>query len=157
MARSFHPSSAPKIDPGSKVRVTPTTPTTSHAEVAEPLPPNAAAERLDQPPARRERRWPLATVVALVLAAGIAFAHFRQPPPLPPQAFRVTLSGPPGCTNHPGFAISPDGKSLVTVTIINGKRPLWLRALDGLEIKFLPSTNGVRVDATISEEVGQIP
>lgn len=27
---------------------------------------------------------------------------------------------------------------------------------DGLEIKFLPSTNGMLIDATISEEVGQI-
>ncbi len=137
VARALPPVVAPNSDTGSKARATATV---SPAEFAEPLPPSAHFAPIAQPRTRRERRWQLATAVLFVIAAGMAFLHFRQPPPPPPPAFRYTVSGPPGCSSLPGFAISPDGKSLVTVAIVNGKRQLWLRALDGLEIKPLPST-----------------
>jgi Tol biopolymer transport system component len=137
VAQALPPVSAPKSDPGSKARATAAV---SHSNFGEPLPPSPHSVPLARPRAGRERRWQLTTAVLFVVAAGMAFLHFRQPPPPPPQTFRYTVSGPPHTSGLPSFAISPDGKSLVTVAIVNGKQQLWLRALDGLEIKPLPST-----------------
>lgn len=96
-----------------------------------------------RPRTGREPRWEFATAVALVVAAGFAFLHFRPAPPPPsPQTLRYTLSGPADGAMVPAIAISPDGKLLAMSAIVIGTRQLWLRALAGLETNPIPFTEG---------------
>jgi hypothetical protein len=66
----------------------------------------------------------------LLLALGIlSFVHFREAPPQK-TVLRYTIATPENTTNLHSFAISPDGRLLAMAAEVNGKRQLWLRALD---------------------------
>jgi hypothetical protein len=45
-------------------------------------------------------------------------------------------------TNLHSFAISPDGHLVAIAAEVNGKRQLWLRALDMLQAQPMPFTEG---------------
>jgi eukaryotic-like serine/threonine-protein kinase len=87
------------------------------------------------------RLVPILTAVAtllLVIAATLAFIHFREKPPaLPVQ--RYTIAAPEGSTIL-SFAISPDGRYLAIAAAVNGKQQLWLRPLDALQAQPMPFT-----------------
>ena len=70
VARSFHPSCAPKIDPGSKVRGTPTTPTTSHAHHADDQPRRGRRASPAQRRSRAARPTPCAPRATLAACDG---------------------------------------------------------------------------------------
>jgi hypothetical protein len=82
--------------------------------------------------------WGVAGMLLVALAA-LAFVHFRETSPRE-QALRYTIATPEGSTIH-SFAISPDGRSLVIAAAVNGKRQLWLRAMDALQAQPLPFTD----------------
>ncbi|MBZ5636590.1 MAG: protein kinase [Acidobacteriia bacterium] len=73
--------------------------------------------------------WAAAGVFAAALAA-LAFVHFRETPPSE-HVLRYTIAPPEGGTVH-SFAVSPDGRSVVMASAVNGKRQLWQRPLDGI-------------------------
>ena len=80
---------------------------------------------------RLGKLWPgLAALLALVLAAG-SFLHFRETSP-PEQTLRYTISAPENSSVQ-SFAISPDGRTLVIASVVNGKHQLWLRSMDALQ------------------------
>jgi eukaryotic-like serine/threonine-protein kinase len=83
--------------------------------------------------------WIAAGLFACVLAA-MSFVHFREAPPVE-QNLRATIAMPEGMAqSFHSFAISPDGRNLVIAATVNGKRQLWLRAMNGLQAEPIPLT-----------------
>jgi Tol biopolymer transport system component len=84
--------------------------------------------------------WMAAGVVT-VIAAAVAFVHFREQPPVAELTrFQIPLpvnarpAGP-----FPPQEVSPDGRKLAFVAAgADGKRQLWIRSLDSLEARLLP-------------------
>jgi predicted Ser/Thr protein kinase len=85
--------------------------------------------------------WVAAAVVTLALAA-LAVLHFRETPP-PEHILSYTIAPPEGGTVH-SFAVSPDGRSVVMASAVNGKRQLWQRPLDALQWQPMPTTDDAR-------------
>jgi Tol biopolymer transport system component len=74
--------------------------------------------------------WALTAICAIGVAFALAFVHFRETAP-PQLKLRYTVAAP-GAVHS--FAISPDGRYIaIAAAAINGRRQLWLRALDSLE------------------------
>ena len=90
----------------------------------------------------------LSGVVSLVVAAvtGIAIWNLKPSPP-PPPVSRFTLTLPPGqqlagLENGPAVALSPDGIHLAYVARQGVAQQLYLRAMDSLEVRSIPGTEG---------------
>jgi eukaryotic-like serine/threonine-protein kinase len=88
---------------------------------------------------------------ALLLVAVIAslaawnLKHSRTPPLQPVS--RTVINLPPGqqlagLENGPAVALSPDGTRLAYVARLGGMQQLYLRAMDSLEAKRIPGTEG---------------
>ncbi len=90
---------------------------------------------------RRPWVWIAATAVLLVALAAVSFIHFRENPQLP---LRATIAAPEGTTLIQSFAVSPDGRYLVIAAEANGKRQLWLRAMDADRPQPIPGTEDAR-------------
>ena len=92
-------------------------------------------------PSRSRLNVALAVVAgALLVALGIvSLLYFRQTPALE-RALRYTIAAPEGASSVHSFAISPDGRTVAIVAAVDGKRQLWLRELDALEVQPLPFT-----------------
>jgi serine/threonine protein kinase/WD40 repeat protein len=84
--------------------------------------------------------WAVAAVVFALVAAALAFIHFRETPRAK-TVLRYTIPAPENTTNLHSFAISPDGRLVAMVAEVNGKRQLWLRALDASQPHLLPGTD----------------
>jgi serine/threonine protein kinase len=82
--------------------------------------------------------WPSASAVFFVVAAVLAVGRFRETL-LPAQTVRASITLPESSTVH-SFAVSSDGRSLVIAATVNGKRQLWLRAMDALQAQAMPFT-----------------
>jgi Tol biopolymer transport system component/tRNA A-37 threonylcarbamoyl transferase component Bud32 len=90
----------------------------------------------------------IVSVGALLLGAvvtGLAIWNLKPPPPQPVSRLVVTL--PPGqqlagLENGPAVALSPDGTHLVYVARQGSTRQLYLRAMDSLEARPIPDTEG---------------
>jgi serine/threonine protein kinase/Tol biopolymer transport system component len=98
------------------------------------------------PHRNRERAaWALAAV-ALVAAAVFPIAYWR-PAPRDTAVVRFTIPPPKrafltsGTTLTPEIAISPDGKTVAFVAE-DGSRQLWVRAIDAVESRLMPGTDG---------------
>jgi eukaryotic-like serine/threonine-protein kinase len=108
--------------------------------------PTVAATR----PARASRRrlaraLGLALIVIAAVGAAAAVGLRRSAPALPPM--HVTVALPPGVilpmdTEHPVFALSPDGARLVFVGEADGTRRLYMRALREPDAYAIPGTEG---------------
>jgi eukaryotic-like serine/threonine-protein kinase len=77
---------------------------------------------------------------------GVAIWNLR-PAPSPQPVTRTVINLPPGqqlagLDNGPAVAISPDGTRLAYVARQGGAQQIYLRALDSLEAKPIPSTEG---------------
>jgi eukaryotic-like serine/threonine-protein kinase len=92
---------------------------------------------------------PLPWIVAMVLGAAafaLGFIHFREKPQVAapvrfqiPMPEKVTLAGG-------AFSLSPDGRLLVFAAVgSDGTRRLFVRALDSLEARPLPGTEGAGI------------
>ena len=112
---------------------------------APPVDPNPSAV-IAHPHKNRERfAWTL-VAVALVAVASLAMAYWRPVPPdttvvrftIPPPK-KVFLSG----ASVPEIAMSPDGKTIAFVAV-DGVRQLWVRAIDAVESRLMPGTDGVQ-------------
>lgn len=79
--------------------------------------------------------WILVGILLFV----VAFAWFSNRP-APSRMIRSTLGLPGSSVRLHSFALSPDGRYLAIAAQLNGKRQLWLRALDTLEIQPLAFT-----------------
>jgi serine/threonine protein kinase/Tol biopolymer transport system component len=81
-----------------------------------------------------------AVIGSLAVLAGVIWARPRAAA-IPPMQFEMTT--PP--TDDPAIALSPDGQSVVFVANDNRRPKLWLRALDKVDSKPLPGTDGARL------------
>ena len=109
---------------------------------------------LPNPPARGiYTRWKGALLwggASLLLAAmiGLAVWNLKPAPARPSQPVsRFTITLPPGqqlagLDVGPALALSPDGTRLAYVARQGGAQQIYLRALDNLEAKPIPSTEG---------------
>ena len=91
--------------------------------------------------------WRLGRIIPWVVAAlGIAaavvvgFFHFREQPPS-----LVKLEFPPPekgtfAQNQGPPAVSPDGRHVAFLAVVDGKRMLWVRDLDSLNVRMLAGT-----------------
>jgi serine/threonine protein kinase len=77
--------------------------------------------------------------VFLLISVALAFLHFRETPPFE-HTLRYTIAPPEG-GNVNSFAVSPDGRSIVMASAVNGKRQLWQRPMDALQWQPMPSTD----------------
>ncbi len=88
--------------------------------------------------------WIVAGVAALALLAALPFAvaHLRQAPTTEPSALRFTIAPPEKATNVGAPMISPDGRNLIFVATVEGKRQIWLRPLNGFTAQPISGTEG---------------
>jgi Tol biopolymer transport system component len=96
------------------------------------------------------RGWRLAVVLSLsvlvaAVIAGLAGWSLKPAAPRPVTRFTITL--PPGqqlagLNNGPVVALSPDGTRLAYVASLGGTQQLYLRAMDTLEARPVPGTEG---------------
>ncbi len=91
-------------------------------------------------PRRSVAVWMLAVALMLALA-GLSFLYVRQKSP-DQGVLRYTIAAPDHSTGLHSFAVSPDGRSVVVAAVVEGKRQLWMRALDSLKAEPIPSTEG---------------
>src|SRR4029453_19154335 len=100
-------------------------------------PPAAVAARRGS---RERMGWIVAALGMLSAAAWIFVASRGKPGP--PQTLRVSLLPPAGTVSSGPLALSPDGRSVAFVTEKDGRRLLVVRALDTLDPRILPGTEG---------------
>ncbi|MEO8592325.1 MAG: protein kinase [Candidatus Solibacter sp.] len=105
----------------------------------------SASEPSPVPLTAHHSRWWMgaAAVLALGLAA-LSAIHFRETPP-EREAVRFQVPSPAGTTYAgPYLSLSPDGHWLAfNAAAKGGQSLLWVRALDSLEARALPGTEGV--------------
>jgi len=113
--------------------------------------PMAAAPPATAAPQRTEWLWPAAAAALLLSTGALAFVHFRETPlVLTPMRFEIA---PPPKTTIESFSLSPDGRKLVfNARGMDGRRTLWVRAMDSLQARELPGTQGAILDAAWSPD-----
>jgi serine/threonine protein kinase len=84
----------------------------------------------------------IVAAAALLVAAGLAWVHFRETPVVAPL-IRTELTLPPGITPRYG-SLSPDGTRMVTEGVDrDGRSQLFVRSLAGTAFRPIPGTEGV--------------
>jgi eukaryotic-like serine/threonine-protein kinase len=98
------------------------------------------------PPARHARPLPwIATAIATLAAAALAFVHFRETPPSAPLV-RFSVQPPEKGAFAQWLALSPDGRYLAfTATGSDGAIRVWLRSLDSLELRAISGSEASTV------------
>jgi len=118
--------------------------------MAEESTPKSAPSAVALASSRISRRWVLVSAAACVFAAAIAalvvWALRPAPAPVARPVTRTVITLPPGDRlvgpDQPALALSPDGKQLAYATIRGATQQLYLRAMDSLEAKPIPGTEG---------------
>ncbi len=103
---------------------------------------------------RSGRTWLWLAVAAVVFAAGVAvalWAPWRKAAPTQSVRFEVGPSENMTFINQASMAVSPDGRWMVFPAYGEDHlRHYYLRALDGVEVRALPGTEGVQPPAAWS-------
>ncbi|MBI3694947.1 MAG: serine/threonine-protein kinase [Acidobacteria bacterium] len=100
-----------------------------------------AEEPSPRPRVSASPRLAVSWVVAgalLISTLVLAFLYFGETPPAE-RVMRYSVPAPEKASIH-SFAISPDGRYLAIAATAQGKRYLWVRALDALQPQLLPGT-----------------
>src|SRR5712664_1563638 len=94
----------------------------------------------------RWQRTLLWGVVSLLLAAITGFAIWNLKPSPPRPITRAVITVAPGqrlaALDHPAVALSPAGTHLVYVATQGGAQQIYLRAMDSLDARLIPGTEG---------------
>ena len=109
----------------------------------EPEPAASAPAAAPAPPPAKSRLWMAAAAVATLALAALATIHFRETPP-PRESVRFTVPLPPGGAfpTVNSVALSPDGRKLAYLALVNSTTMIWVRSLDTLEAHAVPGTEG---------------
>jgi Tol biopolymer transport system component len=89
----------------------------------------------------------LGTLLLVAAIAGFTAWNLKPAPPAPRPVSRYTITLPPGqqlagLQYAPAVALSPDGAHLAYVARQGGIQQIYLRAMDSLEAKPIPGTDG---------------
>jgi serine/threonine protein kinase len=84
--------------------------------------------------------WPGAAALLLAIASGLTVLYFNQAVSVR-QSLRFQIP-PPGNNVAQMFTLSPDGKYLAFVASDDGPSRLWVRAMDSLDARLFPETDG---------------
>src|SRR5262249_27914058 len=99
----------------------------------------------------RWRSLAFAALAGFIVASALgAVLWATRPRPAPAQPLSFYLSPPAAAgfqfsTASGGSAISPDGRSLAFVAVMNGTPRLWIRALNSLTARELQDTDGAKL------------
>jgi hypothetical protein len=95
-------------------------------------------------PSRLGKAMPWATAAVLgVVAAAIAFVHWREAPPAA-ESMRFQIAAPEKFTLRDSLSVSPDGRRLAFIARgTDGQDQIWVRSLEALDARPLPGTAGV--------------
>jgi len=111
--------------------------------------PLATKSAIAKVPQRAVWRWALILSLGMLLlgAAIASLAVWNLKPMSPKPVTRTVITLQPGqqlasLDNGPAVAISPDGTHLAYAAIQNGTQQLYLRAMDSLESRSVPGTDG---------------
>jgi serine/threonine protein kinase/WD40 repeat protein len=86
--------------------------------------------------------WMIASAVMIVIAAALAFIHFRETAP-EPRVVRFQIPLPDKTSDARWPSISPDGRHLAFAAAgEDGRYRIWIRDLDALESRVLQGTEG---------------
>ncbi len=101
-----------------------------------------APQVVNEAPTRARLPWLVAGVFALLTIA-LVFAYFGRRPEQP-RLLRFSIAPPEKAAFRPTSlpAISPDGRRLAFVAVLDGKDLLWIRDLDSVAVRPLPGTEG---------------
>ena len=97
---------------------------------------------------RRALLLSVGTLLLVAAVTGLAVWNLKpSPPPAPRPVSHFTITLPPGqqlgsLDAGPAVALSPDGAHLAYVARQGGTQQLYLRAMDSLEAKPIPGTDG---------------
>jgi Tol biopolymer transport system component len=83
----------------------------------------------------------MAGALAIVVVGGLV----TRPRPAAPEPVVFAIPPSPGSNftgTAPGFAVSPDGRHLAWAAATDGISRVWVRAIDSLEARSLPGTEG---------------
>ncbi|HET7747441.1 MAG TPA: protein kinase, partial [Vicinamibacteria bacterium] len=108
---------------------------------------------------RRKNRERLAwgTAALATVAAGLFAAGYVRRAPRPPQPVRFVIPPSEKITAIGSPRVSPDGRYVAfDGSDTSGRRHLWVRALDELEARAIPGTEGVYTRAIWSPDSRQI-
>ena len=100
---------------------------------------------MEQPAATaKPARWYWIAMAAAIVLAALAGWVLRSPKsPSEAPVVRFAVNPPEGGQfDSASLAVSPDGRTLVFVATVQGKRGLWIRPLDGTASRLLPGTDG---------------
>jgi eukaryotic-like serine/threonine-protein kinase len=87
----------------------------------------------------------LGALLLVAVIASLASWNLKPAPaPSPQPVTRTAINLPPGqqLATSPAVALSPDGTHLAYVAIQGGAQQLYLRAMDSLEVRAIPGTEG---------------
>ena len=95
----------------------------------------------------REALIALGALLLVAAITGFAIWNLKPSPPVPRPVSRLTITLPPGQQlavpqNGPAVAISPDGTHLAYVAREGLTQQVYLRAMDSLEARPIPGTEG---------------
>ena len=112
-----------------------------------------ALEKMDGPgedslqaeaPSTSKRTWAMTLVAGVfaLVAAALAFLHFRETPLAAPAPVQFQIQTPEKPSLTALLQISPDGRHMVFGGVAaDGHERLWLRSLDSLDPRVLPGTD----------------
>lgn len=91
---------------------------------------------------RQHFPWVIVALLGIALLTALPFVilYFRQAPSATPSATRFVIYPPERAYYGGSFAVSPDGRRLVSRVSFEGKVFLWVRALDSLTAQPLAGT-----------------
>jgi serine/threonine protein kinase/Tol biopolymer transport system component len=97
-------------------------------------------------PRKRWQRPVVLAIAGVALAALVATAIWKFKPAPPQPITRTVISLPPdqrlAALDEPVVALSPDGSNLAYVAVRGGTQQIFLRALESLEARPMPGTEG---------------